>query len=430
MPLDPEIQKMMHQQRMSNWINGLAQGFMKMGQGGEHPVAGALRAIGGASAGGGGQIDGLRMQMQMEQLADNRAKRAREEKRQTALSAIAGGLDPATGIDWNTGRPGFSRTPEGAKMVAQAFPEEYAKSLFPGSMKASDLVEINTPEGPKLVPASEALGKTPYDKPPAPDRSLVKVYDEATGRTSWAPRAQAVGMTPPPPASLMQITGYDEDGRPLIQVGGRGGGAPLEKKTKGDLEERLLNTTDALARLDNIATSFKPEYQTLATRGEDWFANFKEKTGLGQVSPEDRALMEDYTIYQSTGLDNINRTIKDMTGAQMSAAEAKRIRAAAPDPGEGVWPKQGPTKFVAQVKRVNRDLRAAQARYAYALNRGLPTDPESLSKQIPLDQMEVIIQERAEEIEASLPPGVDPSEAMGIVAARVAREFGLPFRGP
>lgn len=226
------------------------------------------------------------------------------------------------------------------------------------------------------------------------------------------------------PLTGMEVTTPDGT---TIRTGVPTGG--MEKKTRTDLEGKLLSTTESLGRLQGVLSDFRPEYQTLGTRGAEWFASLKEKTGLGDVTPEERDLMEKYTIYRRGGLDNINRTIKDMTGAQMSIQEAKRIRATMPDPGEGIWPTQGPTEFLSIMKGAVRDLRAAQARYAYALRNGLPTNPEELSRVVPLDRMEEIIQARADEIERGLDPSIPPDEAASMIAATVAREFSLPFGG-
>ncbi|MGI9489041.1 MAG: hypothetical protein ACR2RF_24785 [Geminicoccaceae bacterium] len=433
--IDPELQKYMQQQRMQQYLGSLAQGFMQAAMGGRGTGAGVLQALASANAGGGGPLDALKMQMQLEQLTASRDEREKDRRQSFAAGALAAGprYDPDTEILWNQppqpGRePRKTASDEARALLAQADPGLFLKSkageMFPGPMKASDLIEVDTPEGPRLVPAAQAVGKTPYDRPESLQLKEIYDPDSPTG-TRLVREAEAVGRPGKPASSLMQITGYDEAGRPLIRVGGRGVGQ-IQKKTAGDLEAKLLDTTDALVRIENTISTMRPEFLTLEKRaGIAWDA-FREKIGIGDVSPQERSEIEDYTIWQSTALDNINRGIHNMTGAQMAVAEADRIRGSMPDPGEGVWPKQSPTEFVGQIKRAHRDMRAAQARYAYALRNGLTTDPEALSKQIPLDRMEEIIQARAEEIEASL-GNVPPDEVPGIVAARLAREFGLPF---
>jgi hypothetical protein len=54
---------------------------------------------------------------------------------------------------------------------------------------------------------------------------LVQVFDPATGTTSYAPRSQATGKMAPPKSGIEMTT--DENGRPVVRVGGSGGGKPL-----------------------------------------------------------------------------------------------------------------------------------------------------------------------------------------------------------
>lgn len=80
-------------------------------------------------------------------------RKADEEKRQQqeAMQALMAGM------------------PEGVRKVAMAFPAQTAqqatRAMFnPRRLGASDLVQVQTPQGPRYVPASQAVGKAPYQK--------------------------------------------------------------------------------------------------------------------------------------------------------------------------------------------------------------------------------------------------------------------------
>ena len=64
-------------------------------------------------------------------------------------------------------------------------------------------------------------------------------------------------------------------------------------------------------------------------------------------------------------LDNINRYIKELTGAQMSEAEAKRLRQGLPDPGDDPFSGDSPSGFRKKMKDKNEMMKLAMIRYTY-----------------------------------------------------------------
>lgn len=55
---------------------------------------------------------------------------AQLQSQQTAGAKLFGGRDPATGITWNTGRPGLMGTPEGGSLLAQVDPAGMASKMI------------------------------------------------------------------------------------------------------------------------------------------------------------------------------------------------------------------------------------------------------------------------------------------------------------
>lgn len=85
---------------------------------------------------------------------------AQMQGKQKALSTLQGGLDPTTGINWDTGRPGLGGDQQ-LNLLTQAFPEEMGKaqiaSLIPDPDKRYKTTEhgyfdLRASGGPKWVP--------------------------------------------------------------------------------------------------------------------------------------------------------------------------------------------------------------------------------------------------------------------------------------
>jgi len=262
---------------------------------------------------------------------------------------------------------------------------------------------------------------------------------ESRAMKSWVtPDGKVVNLpnnvTPPegsvPYQSGMDIEVTDEGTRIRTGVSGIAGG--MQRKTAGTLEDKVLNTVEGIQRLDQIAQSYRPEYQELGTRWKTFASKWKEKlrgtpvekwVDLG-LEPDDKVLLQNYTAFRRDAIDNINRHIKEITGAQMSEKEAGRIRKGMPDPGEGLLDGDSPTEFEAKWKSSATSLRMAQARYVYLLKTGMNEGAiKGLAKQdmLPsLSNMKAIINDKAEEIKAAN-PGIPKDQ----LTLEVSKYFGL-----
>jgi hypothetical protein len=133
-------------------------------------------------------------------------------------------------------------------------------------------------------------------------------------------------------------TGQPLINEPRVSAGERKAKAGASNVTVGDwgkpaqnkLEEGMINTADGIRRLQAIRGSFKPEYLTWARKIESMAASTKEKLGL-KLSEEDQARQREYTKFKRKALANISLYIKEITGAAMQEAEAKRITAGMPN---------------------------------------------------------------------------------------------------
>jgi hypothetical protein len=210
------------------------------------------------------------------------------------------------------------------------------------------------------------------------DQKEVKPGDVETWVT---PSGQTVNLRKgemPPAGSVpykgkgMDIQFDPETGRPIsISQGGMPGKGPQQTiKTKGAIEEKLLGGKEQLARMTQISAEFKPEYQEIGTRLGTAWTSIKSRLGKG-VSDEDAKLLTDFRKFQRKAQENINLYIKELTGAQMSEAEASRLKLAQPDPGAKWWQGDDPITFKANIDDVLRSTRAAIARYEYYKAKGL-----------------------------------------------------------
>jgi len=214
---------------------------------------------------------------------------------------------------------------------------------------------------------------------------------------------------------LVQPTGtsltVDADGNISFSQGGVS--APLGKKAVNDVEEGILNAGAAMQRIMNIERSFNPEFLTLGRQFENWTSAIQDKT-IGGLSPEAKRKMGEYTRFTTATLSNVNRTIKELTGAAMSQGEAKRIMGELPNE------KDSPTEFKAKMDLVTENLRNVMARLNYIRNNGISIED------VRIDEMRGIIAQRGEELLKELrQPGLSEDDLENMVLGRLANEFGL-----
>jgi hypothetical protein len=227
-------------------------------------------------------------------------------------------------------------SPQNIESMQLAKPEQY------------QTVEQRT-AGPKWSPLKEGM----IDGKPA----VYRVDDKNN--------VQVVKGVQPKAAKGMKV--YDKDGNLIVDTGG---GEPMTNKTKGAIEEKILNQKDQLARLAEIEADFKPEYLQMGTRLKNSWVGLKSSFGRN-VSPEDEAELRSYDAFRRKAIANTNQTIHDLTGAAMSIQEAKRIRMTQPDAGENWYNADNPISFKSKLDDAMKTSKAAIARYQHYKAKGL-----------------------------------------------------------
>lgn len=183
-----------------------------------------------------------------------------------------------------------------------------------------------------------------------------------------------------------------------------GGGPDVQRKTLSAAEEQVVGIDDSLARLDAIRATFDKDFLTVGGKLAAKVTSLKAKFGIGDVSPEEKQFLTKFSDFTRNAIENINLSIKFLTGAQMSEKEADRIRLGSPDPGEGIFGGDDPITFKAKLDSVDRALRLARARKTILLREGINLDTltqEGRNRQFEattLDQVEKRINDRAKQI--------------------------------
>lgn len=203
--------------------------------------------------------------------------------------------------------------------------------------KGPNLKVIDTPQGPKYVPADQAVGQAPYYRPPN---------------------------------SALQITGYDDEGRPLLQVGG----APVTNSTRSKIEGKELDAQDTLARLESIRRQFRPEFQQWGTKMAQRWLQMKDSAGVG-LSETERSQLSELVKFQGAAYENMSLILNQLSGAAISPAEFDRLKRFLPNVGSGIFDGDSPTELQSKLDGFENSVKAVLKRYEIAKGRGTGSDP-------------------------------------------------------
>ena len=193
----------------------------------------------------------------------------------------------------------------------------------------------------------------------------------------------------------------------------------LSKTTAGDVEKGVMAAADAVTRLNNIQFSYRPEYQKIGYRSTQAWSTLKDK--FFTLSSAEKTQLTQYSQYKQNSLQNLNQTIKDITGAAMGIQEAERIIASLPNAGTNIFDGDSPTEFEAKLTNAVKQTKYALARKGYALKKGLNWE------NISLESMPNILKSRGAEIAKQY--NLDPNKPadLNTINRQMAAEFGVSF---
>lgn len=286
---------------------------------------------------------------------------------------------------------------------------------------AAEGVWVQGPKGKTWMRKDRLEGVTALDAPPTgyrgagggnlesipggpADPKVVQALGEAKADADTGPMKDAVALGLKPGSKQyndyisartlrkgMSIE-FDEEGRiSSISTGGSQGKSGLTPATTTDIQKKLVGINEGYARLQEIASTFKPEYQEIGTRWDALLTSWKAKLqGAGSVDPADRKLLTEFSDFKRTSVSGFNLYVKSITGAQVSEHEAKRLQQGFPNPGTGLVDGDDPITFKSKLDSTMRELALAKARHQYYLTKGI-TDVNVMAKQTPMDSMEVLV---------------------------------------
>ncbi len=202
----------------------------------------------------------------------------------------------------------------------------------------------------------------------------------------------------------------------------------LSKTTATEVEKNVLSNAEAVSRLNSIYGTYRPEYLNIPFRAKQEWTNITGK--FQKISPKDRDVLTGYYSFKQNSLQNLNKTIKDLTGAAMGVQEADRIIASLPNAGSTILGGDSPVEFEAKLNNAIEQTKYALARQTYALKNGIKED---VWNKIPLSDMPSIVNKRAGEIAKAY--NLDPDNPKNpnreadkqTIKRQLAAEFGIPF---
>lgn len=326
--------------------------------------------------------------------------------------------------------------------IAQA-QEGRAAAMHPGAIELQRAQIAQAQQRDELSGAKAAILKQLMPAPapqmgaPAP-RVVPQSYEAPGADPNMIPIQAPSQVQPRQPGVFDNLTPGQRAGVALGIVGMGDAGkiiadadpAALGKEAKNKIEERLLNTTESLARLNQISSMYKPEFQTIENRMGYAWTELLSKTRAGQaaVTPEQAQGLAEFAAFRADSVSQMNEYIKSITGATMTNAEAGRIEGAMPKVGTGVFDGDSPTSFKAKMDNAIRSAKLSLARNNYLRKNGFNGDVNKAAAVMPLERMNGIINQRAGAIlreTQSQNPGINQQQLMPLVRQRLRAEFGI-----
>jgi len=268
--------------------------------------------------------------------------------------------------------------------------------------------------GPNLIPV-QAAGGQPQ---PPPSGSM---FD---GKTPQEKRRIGEALLLDPRTKAL--------GEQLVKDAEKDG---LGTTAKNDIDEKIVSGLDQVSRLEAMNQTFQDKYQTIGTRlkmtGTGWLA----KIDPSKVSPQDAKDLTDFAKDRRRGIENLNLTIKDITGAAMSNPEAARIMQQVPNPGTGIFDGDDPVTYRAKMQDALNQTRLAIIRRAW-LKKNNPQlleqlagrKMEGIENAMPLDRMRDMMNERKNQIYQQLKqrtPNATREQLLPFVGQQLNQEFGI-----
>jgi hypothetical protein len=276
---------------------------------------------------------------------------------------------------------------------------------------------------------SDPQGMPPVEVPQQPQQRMIDVPMFGKMLEGEA-RDLAFGMMADPRNATMGRAILDLVGTQANPTNG------LQKPTITNVEEKQFNATEKLTRLEGIRNTFDPKYLTAPEQAKQIGLSWQAWL-TGSLPPEQEKSRREYVKWQRRTIENVNATIKEITGAAMAVQEAERIRMQEPDL------KNDPVQFKALLDDTLNSQRLAIARYNFIRKNGLGGQPVNgplavdgkttelgnrVMQELPLERMNGIIQELKTQIGREViqqNPGVGMDKLAPVIRQKLRAELGI-----
>ena len=391
--------------------NALVQGMSK--QGGRRSAAQNIINALGAGYGSAGQAyqQGLQTYGQAQQLALQQRQQAGIQAMKNKYPDLADEFDtnPAGAFRIVSEREAAERKPtvvsEGGTLVSPKGEVLYSSTKTKPQARmltGDELTQLGLPTSSGQKYQIDANGKVDLIQGTAPTKPATSIEEFQFYQSQGGKKSYENFMKDKTPSTSVTVNTGE-----------------LSKGTKGKLEETILSSGDALTRLNNIQASYKPEYLSIKFRGSQEWSTLKDK--FGSLNPAEKTQLANFSTYKQNATQNLNQTIKDLTGSAMGVQEADRIISTLPNAGTGLFDGDSPTQFESKLNNAVEQTKYAIARKNYSLNKNLKWE------NLPLSQMPNIINQRGAQIAQQYK--LDPKKPADLttINRQLAAEFGINF---
>jgi hypothetical protein len=180
-----------------------------------------------------------------------------------------------------------------------------------------------------------------------------------------------------PPGNGMSVS-FDENGNPIVQVGGAGPAAPgnmgLTKTNQNEMQKDVISGMGTLSRLDEIANSYKSDYLTAQGAAKGFVGRMADKVGM--ASDDQKSFIQGRRKFTQQVDQEFNAYRKEITGAAAAMAELKDLKKAMIN--TDLSPAEFEAAYMAYRDSVARMLRIRQG----ILREGVPVGSREFNKRL------------------------------------------------
>ena len=204
----------------------------------------------------------------------------------------------------------------------------------------------------------------------------------------------------------------------VIQVGGdpnaRVGAVSLGKPTQSKLEQAFSDAQANAMALSQQMAKWRPEFSTYSGQVRAAAGNVADKMGASIPQEQKQALL-DYNAWKSDTSGLLSAYLNQLSGAAISPAEEKRLRAAFPNDEDG------PSQYQAKASATLKRFALVQARAAYLLSH-----PDINLDSVSIEGMESVILKEANVLAKAMQArGVPPADAKAQAVAQTKARYGI-----